>query len=743
MNEPTDLVLETAVDILRFDPRSGALLSLRRREEPGQEFLTGPALPALVIQYLDPQRQFRQWHSGQAEHTRIEKVGDELRLLFTRIAGHHLEAELRVRGGADQRFSRWTLRLANHTGLLITDVQFPMVVSPYRLGGAPGSEAVLWPLNAGSLIQAPQPQNLAADCPHIWQMCPENGDTIHYPGLVFAQFMAYYNDRAGIFLGCEDTAGRIKLIRPVHREPGLRLGLAHVGDWPTRGERQLEYEVVLGSFAGDWHAAAELYRDWSLLQPWASRPLHQRRDVPGWLLDSPPHIILRIQGELDFGPTLPNEQFLPYPKMVPLLDQLALRLQAPLVPVIMSWERPGPWIYPDCFPPAGGEAALKEFCTQARQRGWHIGTFCNGTRWVVGHFWSGYEGRDFFAARNGAQSVCRTHEGAMWKEGWDASWRPSYACCLAAPQTLELANDFVRRVAGMGLDWIQFLDQNVGCATFPCFAADHGHPPAPGQWMTQQMQRLVADFHTLRDRELVEGDNARHLAFSVECPVNEFFLPDFEVCDVRVIPPGHRGHGGGFVPLYHFLYHEFILIQGGFGSAPEPYHLPIRNAYNLVIGQIPGAVMKGDGQLLNLDTMNWAPWAPQVGSDEDAVEVLRRTTALRRGPARDFLVYGRMLAPTRAAGIQTMRWQHGGYDNQLPALFHAAWQTPGGRFGLVLANWTTEEQAIQLTEPRLGSSATLHLSAAELEVEDLALTDQPLSLSLPPLSCALLETETI
>ncbi|MBI2503445.1 MAG: hypothetical protein HYW07_09490, partial [Candidatus Latescibacteria bacterium] len=685
MSTPADLVLETAADTLRFDTRTGALCSLRPQSAPDQEFIAGPQLPALVIQYLDDRQCFRQWRSTQAEHTQVELIGDEVQMHFNKIAGRDLEAVLRVRGGPDQRFSHWVLWLRNHTGLQITDVQFPLVVAPYQLAGAPGTEAVLWPLNAGTLIQAPKPQDLAPDCPHTWQLRPENSDVIHYPGLVFAQFLAYYNDRAGIYLSCQDNTGRIKLIRPVHCEPGLRLGLAHVGDWPSQGERQLEYEVVLGSFTGDWHAAAELYRDWSHQQPWARQPLHQRRDVPGWLLDSPPHIILRIQGELDIGPTLPNEEFLPYPKMIPLLEKLAGRIEAPLVPVIMSWERPGPWIYPDCFPPAGGEAALKQFCAQARERGWHVGTFCNGTRWVVGHYWSGYDGRDFFAARGGERSVCRTHEGERWKEHWDASWRPSYACCLGVAQTLDLADDFVRRVAGMGLDWIQFLDQNVGCATFPCFAADHGHPPVPGQWMTRQMQRLVADFHTLRDAELARPENPRHLAFSVECPVNEFFLPDFQVCDVRVIPPGHRGHGSGFVPLYHFLYHEFILIQGGFGSAPEPYHLPIRNAYNLVIGQIPGAVMKGDGQLLNLDTMNWAPWDPQVGSDEDAVELLRRTIALRRGPAHDFLVYGRMLAPATVNGIQTLRWQHGGHDHQLPALFHAAWQAPDGRFGLVLA----------------------------------------------------------
>jgi hypothetical protein len=120
------------------------------------------------------------------------------------------------------------------------------------------------------------------------------------------------------------------------------LGIAHVGDWQN-GIADLGYNLALGSFKGDWYDATNLYREWSLHQNWAN-PLYKRDDVPEWLLESPPHIILRIQGELDDGPTEPNEEFLPYPKCVPLLEKLSKKINAPLVPVIMSWERPGPWI---------------------------------------------------------------------------------------------------------------------------------------------------------------------------------------------------------------------------------------------------------------------------------------------------------------------------------------------------------------------------------------------------------------
>jgi hypothetical protein len=745
MDHANLIYLESATDILGFDRRTGALASFRAKAAADQEFIAEASQPAFILQYLADGR-FRELTSAQAAATEVTVIAGAadvatLTASYRGVGGFDLDITVTIRASPADCLTHWSLTLRNTSGLLISHIQYPIVVAHYRLAGTPGAEALAWPFGPGVLIPAPQPQDLAPDCAHTWQMRPENGDALHYPGYTTAQFLCYYNDRAGLYLACQDAAGFIKQITPAHREPGLRLGISHVGDWPQHGERTLPYEVVLGSFVGDWHAAAELYRSWALTQPWTAAPLAQRDNVPDWLLDSPSHIILRIQGQLDIGPTRPNTEFLPYAKAIPLLDALAARLQAPLVPVIMSWERPGPWIYPDCFPPAGGES-LAEFCALARQRGWHIGTFCNGTRWVIGHFWSGYDGEDDFVRKAGARSVCRTHAGELWREHWDATWRPSYAGCLGTAMTREIAADFVKTVAGYGLDWIQFLDQNVGCATFPCFAADHEHPPLPGRWMTEAMRLLVDAFHTQARQTGAESDGTRQLAFSVEGPVNEYFIPDFAICDVRVVPPGHRHHGWGqgFIPLYHYLYHEFILIQGGFGSAPEPYHLPIRNAYNWVIGEIPGAVMKGDGELLNLDTMNWAPWEPQVGSNDDAIAVLRNGLALRRGAGRDFLVFGRMQAPAQVEGIALQRWQWSSRDHAIPAVFHEAWQSPDGRHAVALANWTTRPQSVTICDSRLGARATAHIAAEQDTSQALIAADGVFAVTLPPLSCVLVET---
>jgi hypothetical protein len=175
------------------------------------------------------------------------------------------------------------------------------------------------------------------------------------------------------------------------------------------------------------------------------------------------------------------------------------------------------------------------------------------------------------------------------------------------------------------------------------------------------------------------------------------------------------------------------------GSAPEPYHLPIRNAANCVFGEIPGAVMIGDGTLLNKDTMNWAPWEPKVGSDDDAVEMIRTVTALRRGPGKDFLVFGRMLRPAAVAGIQTIEWTHGKRTHRIPAVFQTTWQAPDGRVGVVLANWTSQDQAVSVTDPRLAGTLALHVSGRELISAGVPGAADSVRLVLPPLSCAVVE----
>ncbi|MBM3500816.1 MAG: hypothetical protein FJX74_19320 [Armatimonadetes bacterium] len=725
-------VLHTAVDRLSFDPGSGRLVSLRSLRRLDIELLaSAPEHPALALQYLDASGAFVQVDSHEAEppEVSVTEEGGERRLTiaFRRVGGLDLDVELSVRASAEDRFSRWTCRVRNGAGVRLVDVQFPFVVVP----AGEDAKVLLPASHGGHLIEGAALQALPVDEPRRWQLIPENGNSPHYPGRYFAQFLACCRPQGGVYLACEDTEANVKLLGAVRREPGVRLGIAHVGDWPSPGERTLEYEVVLGTFEGDWYDAADLYREWTLRQKWAT-PLTRRTDVPQWLLDSPPHITIRLQGYVDDGPAPAIEEFLPYERCLPLLQGVADRVEAPLTAVLMSWERGGPWVYPDCFPPVGGDGSLAGFIAQARERGWHVGSFCNGTRWVTRHLFNGYEGQAYFEAHRGEQGACRRADGELWAEHWDANWRPSYICCMAAEQTREIAVDFVRRLIGWGMESIQYFDQNCNAATFPCFSAEHGHPAVPGKWMAAAMERMIADF-----RRLAEEAGESAVIQSTENPCNETCLQLFQQSDVRVSPPGSGL--ADFVPLYRYLYHECSILHGMMSTGGEPYALPIRNAWNGVLGEIPGAVLTGDGELLNRETFNWAEWEPKVGSNEDALEMIRTVTALRRGAGRDFLVYGRMQRPAELEGLPAIEWERAGRRYAVPALAHAAWQAPDGRLAVALANWTTEAQTVTVKDARLRPRVSVHVYGREVERGEVGLNEGRAGVSVPALGCVLVE----
>ena len=726
---PTSSInLETSADRYVFDADSGRLVSLVSARALGVELLAStPEHPALALQVLTTDGEYRLIDSHSARTTSVESTesdaGQILTSTFSHLGGMDIDVALSVRASGAERFSRWSCTVRNGSGARMVDVQFPFVV-------VPTAGAVILPAgHGGVLIDGDALRNLPSDDARRWQFLPENGPSPHYPGRVFAQFIAWSHGDAGVYMACNDTEGNVKRIAALRREPGVRLGVVHVGDWPAQGERTLEYEVLLGSFAGDWVDAADIYRDWSLQQKWAT-PLTRRTDVPEWLLDSPPHITIRLQGYVDAGHAPPIEQFLPYEKCMPLLAGIADRVEASLVAVLMSWEHAGPWVYPDCFPPVGGDQSMARFIAMARERGWHVGSFCNGTRWVLQHLYNGYDGREEYRRRGGAQSVCRLHNDEPWGEVWDRTWRPSRICCMAQELTKRIATDFVERLLGWGMESIQFFDQNCNAATFPCFAADHGHPPLPGKWMAQAMEDMTGAF---RKRAAEAGE--LEVIQSTECPCNEYCLPLFQQSDVRVSPPCSGQQG--FIPLYHYLFHECTIMHGMMSTGGEPYALPIRNAWNAVWGEIPGAVMTGDGTLLNRETFNWAEWEPKVGSNDDALEMIRTVTAMRRGPGRDFLVYGRMQRPAHVESDR-VEWEHNGRHYAVPAVADAAWRAPAGKHGVILANWTTEERVVTIADARLSENVTVHTSGRELQSHGCAAEGGSLRLPLPALSCTLI-----
>ena len=258
--------------------------------------------------------------------------------------------------------------------------------------------------------------------------------------------------------------------------------------------------------------------------------------------------------------------------------------------------------------------------------------------------------------------------------------------------------------------------------------------------MAEKMKQLMGRLHQI-PAEPNPGNPAgveTRVVHSAESGLNETCLPLFQLTELRTYPPNY---GVDVIPLYQFLFHECVILQGMMGNAPEPYHLAIRNAVNGVLGGIPGGVLTGDGSLLDKDTNNWAEWQPKVENSANAFEMIRSVTALRRGPGKNYLVYGRMLRPAEVGGIQLRSWASNGRDFNIPTVFHTVWQAPDGKMALVLANWTTESQSLSIKDPRFQNGegkARFHLSGQNLMTSFIQAQNGCMELSLPGLSCALL-----
>jgi hypothetical protein len=586
-NRGATITLETAADRLLFDRGSGRLVSLRSKNAPDVELLaTSPDQPSFAIRYFDKQRADHLLDSRNVKSISIDCTGSTnkktLTLRYAGVGGFDLDVTLSVRASTRDRFSRWSISVRNGAGLSIVDVQFPFVVVPRGLDGT-----VVLPIMRGTVRRGPTFHQLPEDGLGAWRLTDNYRE--HYPGNNFAQFLAWYGPHGGVYIACNDTEGNIKVLKALQRAPGIRLGIAHAGDWPAPGERKLRYEVLLGSFAGDWYDAADLYRDWSLRQHWAT-PLAKRRDIPQWLLESPVYVTVRPQSYEDDTSTRQIKEFLPYEKCIPLLDKIAQGTGAPVCAVLMGWERPGSWIYPDAFPPVGGEESLRHFIALARGRGWHVGSYGNGPRWVTTHS-CGYDGRQYFREHHGQATVCRTEQGNLYGEDW-GGWRYTYLCCVGHPETRRVATDFVRHLIDWGMESIQFLDQDDNAVTYACFSADHGHPPMVGKWMNAATAELVKSF-----RQAARDAHEPNVIQSVECDCNEYCLPLLQECDVRIDSPSTSSWNDGteFVPLYHYLFHECIVTHGMFGVGPPPCALQVRTAWNGVWGQLLGGIMTGDG----------------------------------------------------------------------------------------------------------------------------------------------------
>ncbi|MGA3327206.1 MAG: DUF6259 domain-containing protein [Terriglobia bacterium] len=707
---------------LVIDAKRGSIESFRSTFGQDHDLLI-PAharLPLFKIEFLDDHGQFKTVTSSDAKAVNVQRSrsaeGETLTIDFQEIGQLPLDARVIVRCPARETLTYWTMTLDNRTSWWVGHIQFPVIEVPFDTSANQNSSHILWSFADGALAGPVEPtMSIGAwggkeyDTPETWRYN-------NYPGeWTTTQLMAYYNDAGGLYVACDDPKGLPKFLDPLLERDGVSMGVGHYPGTRGPSQTKLPYNVVIGTFRGDWYAAAEIYRDWASQQPFCSKKMGQRADFPKWLENSPVGIAFPMRGQGDWDPPAAvNPEYTPLTNALPYLHRLAGALKSPLMPIIFNWEHSGPWVQPEAFPPLGGEAAFREFMVKAKANGWHPVLYGDGLCWVTSQKNTQYDGMAYFRAQDGESAAARKWDGSLLEDIW--AWRKNYVACVGIPKGRQMVLDMTRRMAEMGADVVQQFDQGPGPRA--CYATNHGHPPVPGPWMTEAFDGLIQ-----ADEDAARSANP-HMAMSCEGAPPETYLQNFQIWDGRV----------STCPLYSFLYHEYANGHEGFythRTSDEALRASVARA--LVTGYIVNFTLRDHGQI----EYDWdQTWTRAVPDQTAILDWAERTNRFRAGVARDYLIYGRMLRPWKVRGVGQRDFGWG----KEPTVQSATWQAPDGRVGVVLANYADSPETPQVELEGSGSKhLTLYTGDQKKELE----MDFPTVLDVPmePRSVCLIEVK--
>lgn len=600
----------------------------------------------------------------------------------------------------ESQFTYWNLEVEHDTDYYLEWIDFPNITVPNDLIAKGGDGRVLWPALEGVLVEDVDLRTNDPGFRYSPMEYPSRGWEGCYPGACPTQFMAYYGSGGGLYLGAHDNENNIKAVEYYKYGEGIRLEFKLFPGAEYRGSYKMDYNMVLGVFYGDWHDAADIYRNWfesTRSNDWIK--LYENKKLPEWMAESPVVVIYPVRGTKDTGDMTPNEYF-PYTNALPHLEKLAEGFKSKVMALLMHWEGTAPWAPPYVWPPFGGEEIFREFVDKMHEKGNLTGVYCSGIAWTNESILvPEYNRRQQFEEQHLIDIMCMPPEGEKPNSHiCNGCQRWSYDMCPTSKFVEDVMLEEVSSIIGSGCDYIQYFDQNLGGISYFCYSKNHGHPHSPGKWQKDAMIKLYK-----RLQELIDA-SGKKIPIGCESAASEPFIPYLLFNDLRF--------NGGFnignpVPVYSYIYHEYVNNfmgnQGGTMGVINHYESPdnilYRTAYSFNAGDMPTVVLRGNGEI------NW-DWGTEwdiPGPDQEAVaKLIRNLNNWRKNAAKPFLLYGRMEKPyeIKCTYDKEICKNYGG-KLTVPPLLTSRWISPEGRNAQIIINYTKDEQEFSIISKEL------------------------------------------
>ncbi len=699
-----DVVVENKYYRMVIDGSFGKVKSMRRS---GEELIYSPeGLTQLFwIRLRDDEGNSVDLSSDSAESVKVVKEnvegGSVVEMEFSRLQGLPVSAVVRVVCPGDDALTYWRIKVINESGKWLEHIDFPVVVVPDNLPSKGGDALVFWPGGEGTIVEDVY---LREKFWFKWRPVehPATGWIGLYPGPVQMQFMAYYTPRAGLYFSAHDPYGNPKGIE-FHSHPlgGIHLDFRLFTGPVCEREFELPYDMVLGTFEGDWHDAGEIYRRWWENSGMYKPPiLKQNPNIPQWFFESPVVVMYPVRGTKDLGVEMePNPEYYPYTNALPIIERLSEQLEAPILVLLMHWEGSAPWAPPYVWPPYGDYEDFCKFRDELHKLGNMLGLYASGVAYTVkSNTDPSYDMSREFTEKRVIQYVTYAPDGKPAENGVCAgpnAQRIGFDLCPANEWVKDVVVNEIRKIVLSGVDYLQFFDQNLGGACYRCYAKHHGHPPGPGRWQTEVMKDLY--------RRIQEEISKSGIKMLVGCEANptEVFIPYLLFNDSRNYLCFTVGKP---VPAYGYIYHEYINNFMGNQNGTWFFIDEERCPYNLLV-RVVVSFVQGDLLSLNLrkgGKVGWewssAPW-DKGPNEEEVLTLVRNLNNWRRGLGRNYLFFGRMVKPLPYSGdrLVPLYTPRGDVIN-VRSVFSCQWQYESNN-GLFLVNYLPEDQKVYFNLP--------------------------------------------
>ncbi len=698
-----------------FDRCNGSIRHLLHRPT-GRDFADARTRRPLFVLLLT------RWQIGEAstvaadEFARVkwERIDpNTLRTTFLDGPEPGLVVRATASAGADG-LARFRLTVENPSGRAVAAVRFPGFVSPSALGEDSADDRLLVPHSHTDGIVVNAPGRL------------DRSVGGSYPGTAAVQMTALYDDAAGLLVATQDAGGHCKEF-DVHmaRDRFVEISVNHLRP-ELPGDAELPYDTVLGTFTGDWRAAADLYKRWAQTQPWCARKLAERDDFPAFLKEGAAGVILGLGSPTGYngalGPALE--------KLPALASDYRKRAKVPhLIVVPYGWENRGTWAGIHYFPARPSEEAWRTVNATLKEQGDRTALLTSGFWWVVRRNQTSngpaFDDSADFEHRK-AMTVHRPN-GTPWlldaydKVGTTGDWRGlSAKLCHGSAEARATMLDIFLKATALGSPLVSFDQEIGGGQGAPCYADGHGHPPGYGAWMWSDFRDLCEEI-----RRKACATEPEIGLFVENC--GEMIIPVMTTYWSRqfgVLDQGSNGEGA--VGLFSYLYHEYVTSIGAAvvqGQGPQGSRVSAglrcqALANNLARGLIP-CPFSND--------------VPLETRDARRAQIARAYFAFCEpfGRFPGFLVLGKTCRPPKIRCAEREEWfetdkadgsEKGAAKSPLrhatrplPVVVAGRFAAPDGDTGTILVNATPEAQRVTVTPVECDCPAALRRADASVE----------------------------